>query len=102
MRNQFVYTTELKGGTLDNPEILKLKDSFNINKVIRSRSLPTGELVVILDDFHTDWVITPISVNPNTDKVVKNKREQASVQSEIILNLEDAQRFFNRLSIDAL
>lgn len=63
-------------------------------------SLPSGELIVILDDFHDDWMLTPTSVNPITDRVIKNKREKVPVQSEITLNKKDAERFFNRLSID--
>lgn len=89
--NQFVYTSKVGDKTF--------KASFNINKVIRTMSLETGELAVILDDFHEQLTQQP-DVNPKTNKVNGYKNVRTTMQSEIILPIEDADRFFNLLNIE--
>jgi translation initiation factor RLI1 len=43
--NQFFYTRKSESGT-------DVRDSFNINKVIRSLSNEDGTVLVLLDDLH--------------------------------------------------
>lgn len=83
--NQFIYIA-----TIADKEY---KASLNINKLIRSMSNEDGTLTVILDDFHERVRQEPdIDLKTNKMRGYKNVRE--TVQSEIILNSEDAERFF--------
>jgi hypothetical protein len=102
MKTLFFYTVKIpKASEKDKEqEFYEAKCSLNLNKVIRSISNEDGSMVVILDDFHQDMVTTPISVNPNTNKVIKNKKEMATLQSEIVLSKEDGERFFKLLNIE--
>lgn len=99
MKNQFIYTILHNVGTVEVPETKESKASFNIDMVIRSMELPSGELIVILDDFHEEMVTQPDQMNTKTNRVIHGKKEQAVVQSEITLSIEDKERFFNLLSI---
>jgi len=99
MKNQFLYTITHQVGTAEAPETKTSRASFNIDMVIRSMELPNGDLIIILDDFHEEMVTQPDSVNVRTNRVIHGKKEQAVVQSEITLNPEDKERFFNLLSI---
>jgi len=90
MKNQFFYTVTI--------EDKKYTASLNINKVIRSLSTESGSLIVILDDFNERVTQQPdIDTKTNKVKGIKNVRE--TVQSEIELNPEDAQRFMNLTNI---
>lgn len=89
--NQFIYTAEVEGKSF--------KASFNINKVIRSMSLETGELVVVLDDFHEQVTQQP-DINPKTNKMNGFKQVRTTMQSEILLSVGDAYRFFNILDTE--
>jgi len=86
MKNQFFYTA-----------IIGEKEytaSLNINKVIRTLENDEAGLIVILDDFNERVTQQPdIDLKTNKMKGFKNVRE--TVQSEIILNAEDAKRFIN-------
>lgn len=84
MKNQFFYTAEFEGK--------QFKASFNINKVIRSMGDDDGGLIVILDDFNERVTQQP-EINPKTNKFIGMKNVRQTVQSEIHLNNEDAQRF---------
>lgn len=84
MKNQFFYTASFEGK--------EYKASLNLNKVIRSMSNDEGGLIVILDDFNERVTQQPdIDLKTNKFKGYKNVRE--TVQSEITLNKEDAERF---------
>ena len=84
--NQFIYTA-----TIAEKEY---KASLNINKVIRSLTNEDGSLIVILDDFNERVTQQPdIDIRTNKMKGYKTVRE--TVQSEIVLNVEEAARFFN-------
>ena len=86
MQNQFFYTA-----TIGEKQY---KASLNINKVIRTLENDEGELIVILDDFNERVTQQPdIDLKTNKMKGYKNVRE--TVQSEIVLNEEDATRFIN-------
>jgi hypothetical protein len=68
------------------------RESLNINKVIRTLENDEKGLIVILDDFNERVTQQPdIDIKTNKMKGYKSVRE--TVQSEIELNPEDAQRF---------
>ncbi len=86
MKNQFFYKA-----TIGEKEYVA---SLNINKVIRTLTDVDGHLIVILDDFNERVTQQPdIDIKTNKMKGYKSVRE--TVQSEIVLNAEDAQRFIN-------
>lgn len=86
MKNQFFYTA-----TIGEKEYTA---SLNINKVIRTLENDEAGLIVILDDFNERVTQQPdIDLKTNKMKGFKNVRE--TVQSEIVLNAEDAKRFIN-------
>jgi hypothetical protein len=86
MNNQFIYTA-----TIADKEF---KASLNVNKVIRTLANEDGSLIVILDDFNERVTQQPdIDIKTNKMKGFKSVRE--TVQSEILLNVSDAERFFN-------
>jgi len=97
--NQFFYTRkELVSGTPENPEFKEFRDSFNINKVIRSVTIEDGRLLVLLDDLHERAQEVP-DVDPRTNKVKGVKRQKNIFQSEIYLDPTDAIRFQQLTSI---
>ena len=93
MSNQFFYTRkELKSGTPENPVYTEFRDSFNINKVIRSVAIEDGRVMILLDDLHERAQEVP-EVDPRTNKVKGVKRQRNTFQSEIYLEGEDVNRF---------
>lgn len=100
MRNQFFYTIKIQTGTQENPEEKSIKASFNIDMVIRSVEIPSGELMIILDDFHEEMMTLPDTVNTKTNRIIHGKKELTVVQSEITLSVEDKERFFQQTNIE--
>ena len=99
MTNQFFYTRkELVSGTPENPEFKEFRDSFNINKVIRSVTIEDGRLLVLLDDLHERAQEVP-DIDPRTNKVKGVRRQKNIFQSEIYLDPADAIRFQQLTSI---
>jgi hypothetical protein len=99
MQNQFFYTRkELVSGTPDNPEFKEYRDSFNINKVVRSITVEDGRVLILLDDLHERAQQVP-DVDPKTNKMKGYKRERNTFQSEIYLDPSDAIRFVNATAI---
>jgi hypothetical protein len=99
MKNQFFYTRkELKSGTPENPVYNEFRDSFNMEKVVRSLTIEDGRVLILLDDLHERAQEVP-DVDPRTNKVKGMKRQKNTFQSEIYLEPEDAQRFFELTSI---
>jgi hypothetical protein len=85
MKNQFIYTA-----TIAEKEV---KASFNLEKVIRSLAQEDGTVIVILDDFNERVTQQPnIDLKTNKFKGYKSVRE--TVQSEILLNAADGERFY--------
>jgi hypothetical protein len=84
--NQFIYTAVIADK--------EYKASLNINKVIRSLSQDDGTLIVILDDFNERVTQQP-DIDVKTNKMRGYKSVRETVQSEILLNTADAERFFN-------
>tara|TARA_R110000868_G_scaffold14426_4_gene67241 strand:+ start:40187 stop:40555 length:369 start_codon:yes stop_codon:yes gene_type:complete len=96
MRNQFFYTTThvVTAATETTPEVTRQgRDSMNVDKVIRSVTLPDNKVIVILDDFNERVTQEP-DIDLKTDKMKGYKSVRATVQSEIILSPEDGERFF--------
>ena len=99
MNNQFFYTRkELVSGTPENPVYNEFRDSFNINKVVRSLTIEDGRVLVLLDDLHERSQEVP-DVDPKTNRVKGVKRQRNTFQSEIYLEPEDAVRFHQLTSI---
>jgi len=103
MRNQFFYTRKVQKqleGTegVENVVTSSYRDSLNLDMVIRSVTLETGEVVVLLNDMHEQTQQYPI-VNEKTKKVTY-KEAKSIVQSEITLSVEDGKRFFEATSVD--
>jgi len=100
MKNQFFYTRkEISGGTPEAPEYKEFRDSFNINKVIRSITLEDGRILVLFDDMHERAQEVP-DVDPKTKKMKGMKRERNIYQTEIFLDAEDAKRFYEFTTIN--
>lgn len=99
MKNQFFYTRkELKSGTPENPVYTEFKDSFNVEKVIRTLSIEDGRTLILLDDLHERAQDVP-DVDAKTGRTKGLKRQRNMFQSEIYLETEDATRFFELTSI---
>lgn len=86
MNTHFIYDRVLEG---DESKIVK--DSFAINKIIRTIHMDDGRRLVLLDDIHERAVETPI-INPKTNKSSGVKRERNTFQSEIYLSEADGNR----------
>lgn len=86
MNNQFIYTAVIADK--------EFKASLNLNKVIRTLTNEDGTLIVILDDFNERVTDQP-DIDLKTNKFKGYKKVRETVQSEIVLNAEDAARFFN-------
>lgn len=90
MKNQFFYTrTEGEKS---------FKDSFNVNKVVRSLTLEDGNTLVLLDDLHERSQDVP-DIDLKTNKMKGTRRERNTFQSEIYLNAEDTARFEQSTSL---
>ena len=99
MKNQFFYTRkEISGGTPEAPEYKEFRDSFNVNKVIRSITLEDGRILVLFDDMHERAQEVP-DVDPKTKRMKGMKRERNVYQTEIFLDVDDADRFHELTSL---
>jgi hypothetical protein len=99
MQNQFFYTRkELVSGTPENPEFKEFRDSFNINKVVRSITIEDGRLLILLDDLHERAQEVP-DLDPKTNKMKGYKRVKNTFQSEIYLEPADAIKFYAATSV---
>jgi HD-GYP domain-containing protein (c-di-GMP phosphodiesterase class II) len=90
MKNQFIYTAVIAEK--------EYKASFNIEKVIRSLTEDSGNVIVILDDFNERVTEQP-DIDLKTNKFKGMKKVRETVQSEITLNKEDAERFIKLFEI---
>jgi hypothetical protein len=84
MRNQFFYTAKI-----GDKEYLA---SLNVNKIIRTLGNDAGGLIIILDDFNERVTEQP-DIDLKTNKFKGMKKVRETVQSEIELNADDAQKF---------
>ena len=90
MRNQFFFTRTEGDKTF--------KDSFNINKVIRTVQLEENKLVVLLDDMHERIQYVPVR-NPKNGRVEGTRKQPEMFQSEIYLSGEDIERFYEQTKL---
>ena len=90
MKNQFFYTA-----TIADKEYIA---SLNINKVIRTLENDEAGLIIILDDFNERVTEQP-DIDTKTNKFKGMKKVRETVQSEITLNKEDAERFIKLFEI---
>ena len=99
MQNQFFYTRkELVSGTPENPEFKEFRDSFNLEKVLRSITMEDGRMLVLLDDIH-ERSREVEDIDPKTNKMKGYKRQRDVFQSEIYLDPADAIRFIQLTNI---
>jgi hypothetical protein len=70
------------------------KDSFNLNKVVRSVQVDDNKVLVLLDDTHDRSEDVP-DVDPKTGKTKGVKRQRNTYSTEISLFDEDVTRFNN-------
>lgn len=90
MKNQFFYTR------VENDK--SYKDSFNVNRILRSVAMEDGRTLVLLDDIHERSQDVP-DVNPKTNVIKGYKRQRDTFQSEIYLSPEDSERFQTLTSV---
>ena len=70
------------------------KDSFNLNKVVRSVQVDDNKVLVLLDDTHDRSEDVP-DIDPKTGKSKGVKRQRNTYSTEISLFDEDVTRFHN-------
>jgi len=90
MKNQFFYTA-----VIADKEYIA---SLNVNKVIRTLENDEAGLIIILDDFNERVTEQP-DIDLKTNKFKGMKKVRETVQSEITLNKEDAERFIKLFEI---
>jgi len=90
MKNQFFYTA-----IIGDKEYIA---SLNVNKVIRTLENDEAGLIIILDDFNERVTEQP-DIDLKTNKFKGMKKVRETVQSEITLNKEDAERFIKLFEI---
>lgn len=98
MKNQFMYSVQTNVGTEEKQEFKITKASFSISKVIRTLE-QNDDLIVLLDDFNERVMEVP-DIDLKTNKIKGIKRVRETVQSEIVLNKEDKERFFKLTTIE--
>ncbi len=87
-RNQFYYTTKvLVNGTEAAPKFEEYEESFNVLQITRTRKLPDGRVIVLLNDVHQRLEEVPI-LN-KSGKMTAVRKENVTYQSEILLSKED-------------
>lgn len=102
MKNQFFYTRKENVPSSDTTssalEVKTYRESFNVDKVIRTVTSGDGGMVVLLDDIHDR--ITQVPALNNRGKITGYRNEKGTFQSEIYLDKEDADRFMNLSSVE--
>lgn len=96
MKNQFFYTRTV--AIPGSAETKDYKESFNMDKVVRSVQMEDGRTLILMDDIHERTTETP-TIDTRTNKMKGVKRERNTYQSEIFLDAPDALRFFNLTAI---
>ncbi len=92
---QFFYTRKETLKTENEIPLFKeYKDSFSIDKVIRSITLEDDGVLVLLDDLHERTTEVP-DIDPKTKRFKGMIKKREIFQSEITLSKEDGERFYN-------
>lgn len=76
----------------------EFRDSFNVQKIIRSLTLSDGRVLVLLDDFNERFQDVPMKNSKG--KTIANKREKGMFQTEIYLENLDVERFYKLTNIE--
>jgi len=107
MRTQFFYTRRevVANGAPSRPNETPIyvyrKDSFNLDKVVRSIEMQDGSVLVLLNDIHERTTETP-NINVRTNKATGVTRKRDTYQSEIYLSKEDGERFYQQSAVEYL
>ena len=107
MRNQFFYRRKEKIKKVDHStteetfDYVLRKDSFNLDKVVRSIEMHDGSVLVLLNDIHERTTESP-NINTKNNKVNGMVRKRDTYQSEIYLSPEDGERFYKITATDFL
>lgn len=98
IKNQFIYTRKvvIPGKNGEEAKTVTFKDSFNVNKVIRTVQVDDG-YVVILDDFHEETRQVPILNKQSKPTGIKNERN--TYQSEIRLSIEEGLKLLDIIGL---
>lgn len=101
MKNQFFYTRKEpvrpKEGETE-VTFREFRDSVNLEKVIRSIQLETGQVLLLLDDIHERPQEVPVTNKNNV--IIGTKRERNVFQTEVYLSPEDGERFFKAVNYE--
>lgn len=84
MSNTFWYTRE-EGEK-------KFRDSIERDKIIRSIELEDGRFLILMNDLHQR--LQEVPVHNRQGKVTGMKNVMGTFQSEIYLNTEDSERYY--------
>ena len=90
MRNQFFFTRTEGDKTF--------RDSFNMNKVIRTVQVDDNTLIVLLDDLHERVKEVP-NISLKKDKITGIRKQVEVFQSEIYLSGKDIERFYEQTKL---
>jgi hypothetical protein len=100
MKNQFYYTRKEpispKEGETETM-FKEFRDSFNVEKILRTWETDDGRILVILHDIHERLQEIPM-FNKKGEKTGM-KKERITLQSEIYLSKEDGERLYNMSNI---
>lgn len=100
-KNQFFFVRKEQISPSEGEIEIKFKeyrDSFNVNKIIRSLSLMDGRVLVLLDDFNERF--QDVSMKNSKGVITAYKREKGMFQTEIYLTeKEDVERFYKLTDI---
>ena len=91
MNEQFFYKRKVEEKQGEELVTSYVVDSFNINRVLRTISQNEGTRLVVLDDFHVRKQEVPIFNKKR--EITGYKNQEQTVNSEIELLPEDAERF---------
>lgn len=105
MRQQFFYTrnetvNRVDASTGEQKAVqIPRKDSFNLDKVVRTIEMHDGTVLVLLNDIHERTTETP-NISPKSNKVTGVIRKRDTYQSEIYLSPEDGERFYRQTAVE--
>ena len=91
--SQFFYTRKEVTKQGEETVSKEYRDSFNVNKVIRTVEMEDNRLLVLLDDFHERVQEVP-DIDLRNNKMKGTKRQRDTFQSEIYLSVEDKNKFY--------
>ena len=94
MKQLFWYTRKTpvaKNETTGELIFKEYKDAFSVEHVLRVSEMEDGTMLVLLNDIHNR--ISEMPIKNKRDEVIGTKNQTLTVQSEIVLEKIDAERF---------